>query len=93
LPRGSYISVYGTGFGSLNPPAADGLRHLAAAVAAAIGGTNATVVYAGESPDETTGLQQINAQVPAGISPGPDVQIVLTVNGASTQASVTVAVK
>jgi len=93
IARGSYISVYGTGFGALNPAGADGLRHLAAAVTATIGGANATVLYAGEAPQETIGLQQINLEVPAGISPGPNAPIILTVNGASTQAGVTVAVK
>jgi trimeric autotransporter adhesin len=93
IARGSYISVYGTGFGPLNPAGADGLRHLAAAVTATIGGANATVLYAGEAPEETIGLQQINLVVPAGISPGPNAPIILTVNGASTQARVTVAVK
>ena len=30
VARGAYISLYGTGFGSLDPQARDGLRHLAA---------------------------------------------------------------
>jgi uncharacterized protein (TIGR03437 family) len=93
IAQGSYISAYGTGFGSLNPPGADGLRHLAATVKATVGGANATVIYAGQAPGETSGLQQINIQVPTGIAPGPSAQIVLTVNEASTQAGVTVAVK
>lgn len=93
IARGGYVSVYGTGFGSLNPPGPDGLRHLAATVTATIGGANAPVIYAGEAPGETAGLQQINMQVPAGIAPGPNVEIVLTVNEASTQPGVTVAVK
>jgi uncharacterized protein (TIGR03437 family) len=89
----SYVAVYGTGFGALKPPGADGLRHLAAPVAATISGTSATVVYAGEAPGETIGLQQINIQVPTGIGAGPDVAINLTANGVSTQAGVTLAVK
>jgi uncharacterized protein (TIGR03437 family) len=93
IAAGSYISVFGTGFGSLNSPGADGLRHLAAKVEASIGGTNATVIYAGQAPGQTSGLQQINLQVPAGIAPGPGSEIVLTLNGASTQPGVTVAVK
>ena len=93
IAQGSYISVYGTGFGSLSPPGADGLRHLAATVRATVGGTNAAVIYAGQAPGETSGLQQINVQVPTGIAPGPGAEIVLTVNEASTQAGVTVAVK
>ena len=42
---------------------------------------------------ETSGLQQINLQVPARIAPGLKVEIVLTANDASTQPGVTVAVK
>jgi uncharacterized protein (TIGR03437 family) len=93
VAQGGYISAYGTGFGSLNPPGADGLRHLAATVTATVGGTSGTVIYAGQAPGETSGLQQINIQVPTGIAPGPGADIVLTVNGAATQAGVTVAVK
>jgi trimeric autotransporter adhesin len=93
VTRGSYISVYGTGFGALNPTGADGLRHLAAAVQATIGGANSPVIYAGEAPGETSGLQQINLQVPAGIAAGLKVEIVLAANDASTQPGVTVAVK
>jgi len=93
IAQGSYISAYGTGFGSLNPAGADGLQHLAATVTATIGGANANVTYAGQAPGETPGLQQINIQVPTGITPGPGVAIVLAASGMSTQAGVTVAVK
>ena len=91
--RNSYIAVYGTGFGTLNPPSADGLQRLAFPVTATIGGANATVVYAGEAPGETSGLQQINILVPANAPAGAAVPIVLTVDGVSTQAGVTVAVQ
>jgi uncharacterized protein (TIGR03437 family) len=63
---GSYISVYGTGFGALNAAGGDGLRHIAASVTATIGGVDAPVTYAGEAPGETIGLQQINIEVPKG---------------------------
>ena len=93
VARASYISVYGTGFGALNSAGADGLQHLAATVQATVGGANAPVIYAGQAPGETSGLQQINLQVPPGIAAGPSAGILLTVNGASTQPGVTVAVK
>jgi uncharacterized protein (TIGR03437 family) len=89
----SYISVYGTGFGPLNAASPDGLRRLVFPVAATIGGVPATVVYAGEAPTETLGLQQVNILVPAGANPGPGVPLVLTVNGVNTQAGVTVAIQ
>jgi uncharacterized protein (TIGR03437 family) len=91
--QGSYISVFGRGFGSFNARGSDSLRHVAATVTAIIGGQNATVLYAGEAPGLTSGLQQINLQVPAGIEPGPKVAIVLTANSVATQAGVSVAVK
>jgi uncharacterized protein (TIGR03437 family) len=90
---GSYISVYVTGFGPLNAASPDGLRRLTYPVTAAIGGIAATVVYAGEAPGETAGLQQINLQVPPGVVPGPNVAIVLTTDGVSTESGVTVAVQ
>jgi uncharacterized protein (TIGR03437 family) len=93
VARGGYISVYGTGFGALNPAGADGLRHLAATVTATIGGTTATVTYAGQAPGETLGLQQVNLQVPTAIAPRQNTEILLTVGSASTQPGVTVAVK
>jgi uncharacterized protein (TIGR03437 family) len=90
---GSYISVYVTGFGSLNPVSPDGLQRLTYPVTAAIGGIAASVVYAGEAPGETSGLQQINLQVPSGIAAGPNVAIVLTADGVSTESGITVAVQ
>jgi trimeric autotransporter adhesin len=91
--QGSYISVYGTGFGGLNAASSDGLRHIAASLMATIGGVDAPVIYAGEAPGETIGLQQINIQVPTGITSGPTVPIVLTANDTPTQVGVTVAIQ
>ena len=91
--QGSYISVYVTGFGVFNPAGPDGLEHLAAMVTATIGGASANAVYAGEAPGYTSGLQQINVQIPTGIATGPNVPIVLKANGVATQGGVTVAVK
>jgi uncharacterized protein (TIGR03437 family) len=90
---GTYISVYVTGFGPFNPPSPDGLKRLAYPVTATIGGINATVLYSGEAPTETSGLQQINIQLPAGVPPGANVPVTLTVNGSPTQAGVTVAIQ
>jgi uncharacterized protein (TIGR03437 family) len=91
--RGSFIEVYVTGFGPLSPASPDGLRRLSYPVTATIGGLNATVLYAGEAPTETNGLQQINLQVPAGLPVGPNVPIVLTAAGIPTQNGVTVAIQ
>jgi uncharacterized protein (TIGR03437 family) len=95
--RGSWISVYGTGFGAYNAASVDGLQRLSVAVSATIGGLPATVTYAGQSPGSTLGLNQINLQVPAGVAPASAVPIVLTVSASvsqpSTQAGVTLAVQ
>ena len=92
-PIGSYIAVYGTGFGLLSPAGDDTLQHLPGTVTATIGGVPATVVYAGEVPGVTHALQQINIQIPANAPRGIAVPIVITVNGVSTQAGVTVSIQ
>jgi uncharacterized protein (TIGR03437 family) len=91
--RGSYVSVYVTGFGVFNVESVDGLRSLAGTVLAQIGGVATTVEYAGESPGNTDGLQQINLLVPANGPVGSAVPVMLWVNGTPTQTATTIAVK
>lgn len=88
-PAGNYISVYGTGFGAFSPPSPDHLRRMAQTVTASVGGISARVLYAGEAPGNTDGLQQINLVVPSNAPSGKNVPLVLTVDGVSTQAGVT----
>jgi uncharacterized protein (TIGR03437 family) len=90
--RGAYIILYGTGFGAVLPPGADGLSLLAAGVTAKIGGVLADVTYAGLVPGETSGLQQINVHLPDDTPVGPTVPVQLTVGGVATQAGVTAAI-
>ena len=91
--RGSWLSVYGTGFGVFNAAGTNGLRTVAGNVTATIGGVDATVLYAGNSPGSTDGLQQFNLQIPAGLTAGTAVPIVLTVNGTPTQTTATVSLQ
>jgi uncharacterized protein (TIGR03437 family) len=91
--RGSWLSVYGTGFGVFNTAGTNGLRTVAGNVTATIGGVDATVLYAGNTPGATDGLQQFNLQIPAGVTAGTAVPIVLTVNGTPTQTTATVSLK
>ena len=91
--RGSWLSVYGTGFGVFNAVGTNGLRTVAGAVTATIGGTDAKVLYAGNAPGEPDGVQQFNLQIPAGVTAGTAVPIVLTVNGTPTQSTATVSLK
>jgi uncharacterized protein (TIGR03437 family) len=56
-----------------------------------IGGVNASIAFAGLTPG-LTGLYQVNATVPPGITPGNQVPVVLSVDGAPGPP-VTMAVK
>lgn len=97
--RGSAIIIYGTGEGQTNPGGDTGLvigelvKRPRADVRVRIGGQEATVLYAGSAPGFVSGALQVNALVPAGITPGTAVPIELIIGGVSSQAGVTVAVR
>jgi uncharacterized protein (TIGR03437 family) len=91
--RGTYLAVFGTGFGSANAPGADGLSWLVQPVNATIGGVPAQVVFAGLAPESTMGLQQINILIPDDCPVGPAVPIRLRVGSYSTQPGATVAIE
>jgi uncharacterized protein (TIGR03437 family) len=57
-----------------------------------IGGAAATVTYAGPVVGSIIGLLQVNATVPAGSTTGAAVPVIVTINGDSTQANVTLAI-
>jgi trimeric autotransporter adhesin len=91
-PRGSVVSVYGTGEGQTVPPGIDGslvapsdLRRPVLPVTASIGGQNADVVYAGSVGNQISGLFQANVRVPLSIAPGGSVPVMLTIAGSSSQ--------
>src|ERR1019366_1371385 len=95
---GDNIVIYCTGLGEVDPPVVAGqaaslttLSHAVAPVTITIGGIPAQVVFAGLTPS-ATGLYQVNAVVPAGVTPGNSVPVVLT---AASQVSVpaTIAVR
>ena len=58
-----------------------------------IGGAAATVQYAGPLPGGMLGVMQINAVVPAGITPGSAVPVTVNVGGAVSQPGVTLVLK
>jgi len=62
-------------------------------VTVTMGGLPCTVTYTGAAPYLVSGAAQINAQVPAGVTPGSGVPLVVTVGGVSAQTGVTLAVK
>jgi uncharacterized protein (TIGR03437 family) len=72
---GDFITIYGTGGGTLNAPGLTGqgwglapLSNLVLGVSVFVGGVNATVLYAGSAPTLESGVFQINAVLPAGLS-------------------------
>lgn len=90
---GDVVVMYCNGLGRTNPTVTAGaaapfspLAVTSNPVTVSIGGREATVLFAGLAPG-FTGLYQINAQIPGGITPGGAVPVVLTVAG---QASVPV---
>jgi uncharacterized protein (TIGR03437 family) len=97
--RGSVVQIYCTGGGATNPTLTDGsvvgttLPRLTLPVSVTIGGVDAKVSYSGGVPGNVAGLVQINAEVPASVSTGPKVPIVVKVGGVSSSAGVTIALK
>jgi uncharacterized protein (TIGR03437 family) len=76
---GDIVTFYATGVG------------LNTSVTATVGGTGATVLYAGDSPG-LTGITQINLRIPAGLSSGPQPLNIQAGSGVS-QAGVSIAVQ
>ena len=74
---GDYVSVYGTGGGSMSPPGVTGnswplapLSSLTQSVSAGVGGEAALVLYSGSAPTLESGFFQINLQLPSDLTAG-----------------------
>jgi uncharacterized protein (TIGR03437 family) len=97
--RGDWVSIYVTGAGVTSPASLDALLNsnplpqTAANVAVTIGGLPCEINYAGAAPAYISGLVQINAEVPAGVIPGPSVPVQVTIGNASSQTTITLAVR
>ena len=98
--RGSTIAIFATGQGTPSSAGTDGLVAVAAStglppqpVTVQIGGQNAPVSYAGNAPGFVEGAMQVNATVPATVTPGSAVSVVISVGGTSSPATVTIAVQ
>ena len=102
-PIGSYISVYGTGEGLVNPGGVDGklapttlagLPQPVQGVTAKVGGVPAIVTYAGAAPGEVEGLLQVNLQIPQlpiqSGSGAVSVPVEIFVNNLPSQTAVTI---
>src|SRR5262249_10260769 len=96
-PRGSVVSLFGSGFGPLTQPSPDGTVFgtsaptLQSPLSVTIGGVNATVHTASGAPGLVSGVVKIDVEIPAQIESG-DQAVVITVGGQSSSANVTVSV-
>ncbi len=96
---GDWVSIFVTGAGVNTPAAVDGLLAAApfpqvnAGVKVTMGGVPCQTNYAGSAPGLLSGLTQINAQVPASLTPALDAPVVVMIGGVSAQSGVTVAVQ
>jgi uncharacterized protein (TIGR03437 family) len=95
-PAGSVVTLYGSGggpfAGAMDGVLARGAAPLTGTVRATVGGRDAAVLYAGAAPGLTTGVFQINLQVPDGTPPGI-VPVVVTVNGVASPQGVTLEIR
>jgi trimeric autotransporter adhesin len=102
--RGSALMIYCVGGGVTNPPSTDGALTatpvppalppiLTQPVFVTIGNQDAKVLYSGAVAGSIAGLTQINAVIPAGVTPGSNVPIVIRIGGVQSQTSVTVAIQ
>jgi uncharacterized protein (TIGR03437 family) len=98
-PVGSVVAFFVAGAGQTEPAGVDGALAAApfprplADVTVLIGGIRAEVVFAANAPGLVHGLIQINARVPAGVAPGPNVQVLVRFGNAQSQARVTMSVQ
>lgn len=95
---GDVITIYATGAGMTEPAGQDGLvegeifRTTVAQTSMTIGGKTAQVIYSGSAPGQMSGIVQVEAVVPTGVSAGA-VPLVLTIGQESSQTNATVYVK
>jgi hypothetical protein len=96
--RGAAVTIYITGEGQTDPPGQDGriirtdLRTPLLTVTATIGGSPATVLYAGSAPESVSGICQVNVRIPEDISAGSQ-PVEIQIGGAASQRGVTIEVQ
>jgi uncharacterized protein (TIGR03437 family) len=97
--RGDWVSIFATGAGVTTPVSVDGIVASAplpvpnANVTVTMGGLPCQLNFEGAAPGLVSGVLQINAQVPAGLTPGPTVPIQVQIGSANSLPAVTVAVQ
>lgn len=96
---GDIIVLYGTGAGALNAPPPDGTINGTAPstpqlpISVTIGGAPATVVYSSDAPGLVSGVIQINAEIPTGITYGHHVPVTWSAGDFRSPDGVTIAIK
>jgi len=96
---GEVISLFATGEGETAPAGVDGQLastsppHPLLSVSVSIGGTTVTPNFAGGAQGEIAGVIRIDVAIPAGITGGPAVPVMVTVGASSSQQGVTIAVQ
>jgi uncharacterized protein (TIGR03437 family) len=95
---GEIVTLFATGQGVTAPVSVSGRRAAGiypepvAESRLLVDGHPAEILFRGQAPG-TAGVMQINARIPAGISTGATVSVVLEIGGASSQPGVTIAVR
>jgi len=96
---GNVVQIFATGAGLMDPAVPNGtlvglpLPRVRLPVSVRIGGIDVLdVQYAGGAPTLVAGVLQVNAKIPAGVTPG-NVPVVIIIGGVESQANLTVAVK
>jgi uncharacterized protein (TIGR03437 family) len=98
IAPGEVLIIYATGLGAVDPTVPSGqpaggdpASRVTGNIVLTIGGQNAVVEFAGLTAGLVS-LYQINAIVPDGLAPG-DAEVVLTVNGVSSPAGITLSIE
>ena len=95
----SFVSLFGTGAGSMDRPTTDGelvgdeLPRVNKPVSVKIGGVETTMLYAGGAPGLAHGVIQVNVMLDDRVPSGAAVPVTLSVGNASSNASVTIAIE
>ncbi len=95
---GDVLVIYTVGLGPVDPPLKSGdaapltfLEYVTGTAAVTIGGVPANVRFAGLTP-HFSGLYQVNVDVPAGITPGNQVPVTISVNGRAGAGNIFMAI-
>jgi astacin len=97
--KGSLVTLYATGQGDVDLVPVDGAvatKPLSAplgSVEVRIGSRTAELVSVGAAEGEIQGLMKVQARIPDTVASGPNVPVVLTIDGQSSQFTVTMAVQ